>query len=87
MASRAASTASPDLEGYPLGISQALDFQTPPSLLQRSSSDMLAHPAMPMATIIRMAAIQDLFLMMPSHEMPTVQVVSADIAGQRRAFF
>ncbi|PYM56799.1 MAG: hypothetical protein DMD77_14700 [Candidatus Rokuibacteriota bacterium] len=87
MASRAASTASPDLEGYPLGISQALDFQTPPSLLQRSSSDMLAHPAMPTATIIRMAAIQDLFLMMPSHEMSTVHVVSADIAGQRRAFF
>jgi len=85
MASRAAS--SPDLEGYPLGISQALDFQTPPSLLQRSSSDMLAHPATPMATIIRMAAIQDLFLMKPSHEMSTVQVVSAGISGQRRAFF
>jgi len=48
---------------------------------------MLAHPAMPMATIIRMATIQDLFPMMPSHEMPTVHVVSAGIAGQRRAFF
>jgi hypothetical protein len=64
-----------------------LDFQTPPSLLQRSSSDMPAHPAVPMAAIIRMAAIQDLFLMMPSHEMPSVQVVSSGIAGQRRAFF
>jgi len=48
---------------------------------------MLAHPAMPTATIIRMVAIQDLFLMMPSHEMPTVHVVSAGIAGQRRVFF
>jgi len=48
---------------------------------------MLAHPATPMATIIRMAAIQDLFLMMPSHEMSTVHVVSAGISGQRRAFF
>src|ERR1700730_5916169 len=31
---------------------------------------MLAHPAMPMATIIRMAAIQDLFLMMPPMRCP-----------------
>jgi hypothetical protein len=87
MASSATSTTSPDLEGYPLGISQALDFHTPPSLLQRSSSDMLAHPVVPMAAIIRMATIQDLFLTMPSHEMSTVQVVSSGIAGQRRAFF
>jgi hypothetical protein len=46
------------------GISQALDFQTPPSLWQRSSSDMVAHAVILMATIIRVAAIQDLFLMM-----------------------
>src|SRR3984893_18852570 len=31
---------------------------------------MLAHPAIPMATIIRMAAIQDLFLMMPPMKGP-----------------
>jgi hypothetical protein len=48
---------------------------------------MLAHPVVPMAAIIRMATIQDLFLTMPSHEMSTVQVVSSGIAGQRRAFF
>jgi len=68
-------------------ISQALDFQTPPSLLQRSSSDMPAHAALPMATIIRVAAIQDLFLMAPSGQMRRFRLVSSGIAGQRRALF
>jgi hypothetical protein len=45
---------------------------------------MPAHAAMPTATIIRVAAIQDLFLMAPSGQMRQSRLVSSRMAGPDR---